>query len=369
MRQMRLIVAIYIITTFYNTAEAENVSCNYATSGDSATSCSVLEEKYIGVSRMHMGPELQDNSSYVNVDVWDNQGGYKRGPFFGTGYPVCVGKIRPVCSQWNMTMYNPTLEIMLRYGCSGSNCRSPVSSTFMLYNNGGNTPVEVQGGILPIYSYSRTWSSQYGNCIETGRIQPDVGYSFVVSGTTVDFTCSINIPAGQFFLSKYSTSINPVTPSSGGAQWSYVDLGIADVPDEWPGEPFRYNYIITYPQAVCDGPAVASYVFDENKQSEYTLHSAYQTDSVTVKLVPKQSIDTCTHNVYSTPGIDANLKIKAKLSVKSESANCDVPLTSNTEVLTDAETAINWTLSGLSQLAGGTEVKCTHNLVTELTWY
>ncbi|MDF3829018.1 hypothetical protein P3T83_15010 [Pseudocitrobacter sp. 2023EL-00150] len=150
---------------------------------------------------------------------------------------------------------------------------------------------------------------------------------------------------------------------------SFVDLGVAYVPDEWPGEPFRYNYVITYPQASCDGPAVASYVFDENKQSEYSLHSAYQADSVTVKLVAKQSIDTCTHNVYSTPGVDANLKTKAKLSVKSESANCDVPLTSKTEVLTDAETTINWTLSGLSQLAGGTEVKCTHNLVTELTWY
>ncbi len=169
MRQVIFIVILHVMIIGYNNAEAVNVSCNYAISGDSATSCSVLEEKYIGISRMHMGPELQDNTAYTYVDLWDNQGGYKRGPFWGTGYPVCVGQIRPICSQWDMTMYNPTLEIMLRYGCSGSDCRSPVSSTFMLYNNGGNTPVEVQGG-----RFQYTATPERGRVNMETALKPDV---------------------------------------------------------------------------------------------------------------------------------------------------------------------------------------------------
>lgn len=365
MKRMILLAALLWLTAgLLHGAQAANVSCNYASSGGANTQCVVVGEMYMGISQIHMeergwsqGDHQMGKYCYATITYTDGS----RTPEFGCGdglknflpYKTCTqGKGGPTCRAG---VRAGRLNILIQYQCTPGvgNCRQGDYSVRGYYLDAS--------GASGQWSYTRLWSGNAGSCIERGSYST----SFDTGSTTIN--CSgMSIPAGWTFISNfYVPQLSPVNAADySGDTLGQVYLGI----DGSGGK--AYPYYIAFPQVSCNSPGVSSYVFSATGNTNYTLHSKYKNDSVTVQLRPQQNISSCTHNVYSWAGVDGWNRTTAKLAIKSESSTCDKGVTNSySTFMNGADVNINWTISGLSTLAGGTQVNCTHNLVTELTWY
>lgn len=368
-------LALWLFAGLFSCAMAANVSCNYASSGGANTQCVVASEMWLGIQHIGYGQvndiTLTDNMGYrleMSTDY----------PFFyGNGLPAtpyCVdgfGMLGSICSnnKWDMNT-GSILLLQIVYNCSGvADCGGPLAIDVPFYYASGSvSPIGYGSFSAFSYHYQRVFSGSYGSCSETGEV--DTNSSDQDRGThngthrQVDFSCSINIPVGQLFLSRYPVSLAPVN-SFAGQNWTMAGIRLGSI-----GDIFNYGYVISQPWASCDSPGVSSYVFEATGTANYTIHSRSKQDSVAVKLVPKQHISNCTHNVYSWAGADGWYHTTAKLAVKSETSSCDKNVSNAySTIMNGSDVNINWTISGLSTLAAGTQVNCTHNLVTELTWY
>lgn len=371
MKRVLLLAALLWLTAgLPHGAQAANVSCNYASSGGANTQCVVVGEMYMGISQIHMeergwqsGDHLYGTNCYAYITFTDGS----RTPEFLCGrnqnysdnslgrlliYESCTQNPRtgPKCSR---SANAGRLTFLIQYQCSAGvgNCRQGDYSVRGYYLD------------VPRASgdrFTRVWSGSAGSCTE--RASYDTSWDY---GTST-ISCNINIPAGGTFISNfYVPQLSPVNAADySGDTLGQVYFGI----DGSGGK--AYPYYIAFPQASCNSPGVSSYVFSATGNTNYTLHSKYKNDSVTVQLRPQQNISSCTHNVYGWAGADGWYRTTAKLAIKSESSTCDKGVTNSySTFMNGADVNINWTISGLSTLAGGTQVNCTHNLVTELTWY
>lgn len=368
-------LVLWLFSGFFSSATAANVSCNYASSGGANTQCVVTSEMWLGIRHIGYG-QINDMTLTDNVgNQLEMSVDYPH--FYNNGLPAtpyCTknGHKKYECDSWNMNT-GTSLLLQVVYRCSGvSDCGGDVAINIPFYYSSGSIPVVSAHQDNPVagtwFTYMRVWSGSYGSCTENGDLlySWDEQDSGTHNGTRrqVDFSCSINIPVGQLFISTYPTSLAPVNTWY-GSNWTMAGIRLGTI-----GDIFNYGYVISQPWASCDAPGVSSYVFEETGTPNYTIHSPYKHDSVTVKLVPKQHISNCTHNVYNWAGADGWYHTTAKLAVKSETSSCDKNVSNAySTVMNGSDVNINWTISGLSTLAAGTQVNCTHNLVTELTWY
>ncbi|WP_133159256.1 hypothetical protein [Superficieibacter electus] len=373
-RMLLLVTLLWLTAGILYGAQAANVSCNYASSGAANTQCVVVGEMYMGISQIHMeergwqqGDHGRGTNCYAYITFTD---GSRTGEFFcGTNYDAgrnddALGQflIYESCSQGKggptcrASAKGGRLNIFIQYQCTAGvgNCRQGDYSVRNYYLDAPRSNGTQWG-------FTRQWSGNAGSCIEKASYSS----SYDTGSTTI--TCSgMAIPAGWTFISNfYVPQLSPVNAFDySGDMLGQVYFGI----DGSGGK--TYPYYIAFPQASCNSPAVSSYVFWATGTTNYTLHSKYKNDSVIVQLRPQQNISNCTHNVYGWAGADGWYRTTAKLAIKSESSSCDKGVTNSYSTWLDgADTVINWTISGLSTLAGGTQVNCTHNLVTELTWY
>lgn len=372
MKRVLLLAALLWLTAgLPHGAQAANVSCNYASSGGANTQCVVVGEMFMGISQIHMeergwqqGDHGRGRNCYAYIIFTDGSrtGEFSCGNNYDAGHNddalgqflitegCSQGKGGPTCRRY---ANGGRITLLIQYQCANGvgNCRQGDYSARWLYLD---VP-RVSGD-----SFTRQWSGNAGSCIERAswNSRDDKGSSSI--------TCNMGIPAGRNFIdSFYVPPLSPVNAADySGDTLGQVYFGI----DGSGGK--TYPFYISFPQASCNSPAVSSYVFWATGTTDYTLHSRYKNDSVMVQLRPQQNISSCTHNVYSWAGVDGWNRTTAKLAIKSESSSCDKSVTNSYSTWQDgADTVINWTISGLSTLAGGTQVNCTHNLVTELTWY
>ena len=360
-------LALWLFAGLFSCAMAANVSCNYASSGGANTQCVVASEMWLGISKMYASPYSSSSSNELVVTTNDGRTAYLKyvAEMFGDGLPtppVC----NVLCTTWNMNQ-GERMVIRIVYSCAGvANCGGNVNKDIILTYAGGTTPVKTTGkeSSWTYYKYTRWWSGPYANCTEEGTILATTQH-WKNSGEGYTYNCSMNIPVGQLFIDTYGLSLSPVNSYNGG-NWTVVGIQVGSDYDSR----LTYGYVISQPWASCDSPGVSSYVFEATGTANYAIHSRSKQDSVAVKLVPKQHISNCTHNVYSWAGSDGWYHTTAKLAVKSETSSCDKNVSNAySTVMNGSDVNINWTISGLSTLAAGTQVNCTHNLVTELTWY
>lgn len=370
MKRVLLLAALLWLTAgILPGAQASNLSCNYASSGAANTQCVITGEKWVGIKSISVGG---CNGNTTNI-TYDNDGNaLSTYPDNISGYHcVDVAESRGGGYQ-SCKMISGTMTIPIAYFCSGvGDCRYGRHEVTM---NLSAPEMSIGSTRSAARSYTRQWSGSAGACTQTitppyssnGRLANGCKYDGAVRST---FNCTMNIPVGTTFLNTYYyPATSPVTSYDlSGSTFNKISFLENALP---VGQHFEYNYNISLPQASCNSPAVSSYVFWATGTTDYTLHSRYKNDSVMVQLRPQQNISSCTHNVYSWAGVDGWNRTTAKLAIKSESSSCDKSVTNSYSTWQDgADTVINWTISGLSTLAGGTQVNCTHNLVTELTWY
>lgn len=393
--KLSLIFIFMISSLFSDLIYAANVSCNYAVTQTGNTSCVVEDEKYAGLIKLEVEAEYENSILEM---------------------PTLPAKPMPGTLRGSLTWSDGTIHYLDSSEIDGTvfldilpRC-SKVDDTHVRCFVGGNLTSIVN------YSYDVSYSCLHSNdCYHPtggGRNISSIDYTFyantlsfntgdninsynmplyLVDGAGGDFSCqgmaSVSnnlgkgevtctpLPIGAYYLhnSVSNSASLPGVGANNGVIIDTVTIASVNLPRQVKKD---IPFIIAYPAATCQDSVIyedmGSFVFEENGTDKYTVHSVSGKDSLSVRLVPKKSLTTCTHNISSQPGGDPYAKNYYKLNLVSSSAACSAGLTSSLKAKVadnNLDTVIEWMISGLSSLSAGMQVECTHNLVTELTWY
>lgn len=392
-----LIFSMWMVSVSFGKAFSADVSCNYATNGNSATivPCVVINEKYFGFLQLEMSVSYEPAAwglisivpdSLHGTITWSDGQSMNLPSNFGFPYVVhCYhgssmadGMICSPSGAWSTQPNN--FQYGLGYSCEHSaDCFQAQDSTVL----GGNTrsnispdQILVPPGQLANGSFSFSLSS--GNDIPMNC----QGVSTINNSSSghVSMTCT-TIPLGITFNQR------SIFPGYGGEfitvdgryrfNGAVADTANISVSGGGGGVVTRsIPYTIAYAARSCTDTAMyrdmGAFVFEENNRSDYELHSPHGVDSTTVRLVPKKSLTECTHNVFSYAGGDAYAKNYFKLDIINNSTSCPSGIKSSMDVKksdNNVDTIIDWTISGLKNQISGSQVKCSNLLTTNLSWY
>lgn len=385
MNKVLLLLTTVFIFICNGTVKADtNIACNYTKDTISNTNCELVNDKYVGIVSMQLTAGYywvdpsRDVWSGIDMDsitlkITFSDGhavSYSRsnlGTSLVNALPICGTKQGTTSSGGGDQCSLAGFLNFLGYGRYNFLCKQS-SDCFssglekLVTLSGFNDSVQLIKPKNSVFSGHLIEESMgLLNCTYTGTMD---GFNFS-SGVNVYYTC-IPVSASRLFETireNTSMTMSLADPNSyNGRMLDTIWLSYVDIETTTP-------FFIGMPKGECNYVHnLGEYVFEENKSTVYSLHVPYNTDEISLRLVPKLSRSKCTHNVSNVPGASPYAQNYYAVNV-NYNASCDHrnTISNITTELDDLDTTFVWKISGLKGSYGA--VSCRNTVVAEVTWY